>query len=81
MSAMNLSLVLSAASWACFAVSAFSLYTPSPLLLATVPGHFLLALAAFFPAGGKRAVLAVNAVTLAASFSWLYWVTFLGGRA
>lgn len=78
---MNLPLVLSAASWACFAVSALSLHTPSPLLLATVPAHFLLGLAAFFPAGGKRPVLAVNAVLLSASFFWMFWQTFLGGRA
>ncbi|MDP3543187.1 MAG: hypothetical protein Q8T11_12035 [Elusimicrobiota bacterium] len=78
---MNLPFGLSAASWVCFAVSAFSLHTPSPLLLATVPAHFVLALAAFFPAGAKRSVLAVNAVLMSVSFFWMFRQTFLGGRA
>lgn len=72
-----MSLGLCIASWTCFAIAAAMLRTPSPLLLALVPGHFVLGIAAFLTSGGRRWALLLNALLLAVNWSFLFWQTYL----
>lgn len=70
---------LAVASWAAFALAAFMLRTPSPLLLALVPAQIVLGLASFFPAEADRRVMAVTAALLLLNFGFLFKQAFLGG--
>lgn len=77
---MNLGGTLCAASWACFALTALMIKSPSPLLLVLVPAQFALGLAAFFAAPPRRGWLAVTGALLAVNWSFLFYQAFFGCR-